>query len=73
MPGLVPLLVAFAAAALVMLHATVGIFLMGAGALLGLLGFFGIPFLLGGPGMKLLVLAVWGLVLVQLERGFRRA
>jgi hypothetical protein len=49
------------------------IFLMAAGALLMLVGMFGVPFVLGGPGMKLLVLAVWGLVLVQLVRGFRRA
>jgi hypothetical protein len=49
------------------------ILLMAAGALLMLVGMFGIPFVLGGPGMKLLVLAVWGYVLVQLVRGFRRA
>jgi hypothetical protein len=49
------------------------IFAMAIGALGLLLGGFGIPFVLGTAGIKLLVLAAWGFVLFQLVRGFRRA
>jgi hypothetical protein len=49
------------------------VFAMAAGALLMVVGVFGIPFVLGSAGIKLLVAAAWAYVAFQLVRGFRRA
>lgn len=49
------------------------VFAMAFGGLGLCLGAFGIPFVLGTAGVKTLVLVVWGFVLVQVVRGFRRA
>lgn len=49
------------------------LFLMGAGGLLMFVGIFGIFFVTGPVGVKLVVLAVWLYAAVQTVRGFRRA
>jgi hypothetical protein len=48
-------------------------FAMITGALLMVVGVFGIPFVLGTPGIKMLIAAAWAYVAFQVVRGFRRA
>ncbi len=48
-------------------------FAMMTGALLMVVGVFGIPFVLGAAGIKMLIAVAWAVVAFQVVRGLRRA